>query len=388
MLGLKASKIASSGFQLRRENLAMVDLKPTKPKNQESTVVRHGLNHKRLLLLVLVSILIHALGLFLYIRYKPAEPTVANEDSLKPIDFTVIPEESAETTVEDEAENSLSPTPEPAPVPTPIPQPEPIPEPAPAPAPAPTPVPQPEPEPIPEPEAAIPEPAPAPAPAPAPTPVPQPEPEAAIPEPEAAIPEPAPAPTPVPQPEPTPAPTPTPAPAPPLSPPESDSVATNLPPSPPISPPEPTPAPQPTNPDGVSTSASDLLGGEYEKTLASGGDAFFSPEALEYNSVLNPEQLKALKGIDLSQYLAALEAKVKPNWNPAFGQEDRTTVLNFNIEKNGQVTGLTVVRGSGSQEADRESLEAIQKSAPFAPLPPDFPLDSLEITFSFNIHIY
>ena len=364
----------------------MVDLKPTKPKNQKSTVVRRGLNYKQLLLLILVSILIHALGLFLYVRYKPAQPTVADRDSLKPIDFTVIPEEEAETTVENEAEDSPTPAPAPAPEPTL--------------APAPAPAPEPEaaiPEPAPEPEAAIPAPAPAPAPAPEPEPNPAPAPAseptpapapAPAPEPEAAIPEPAPAPEPE-APAPEPAPAPAPEPTPPLSPPESDSVATNLPPeSPPISPPEPTPAPQPTNPDDVSTSASDLLGGEYEKTLASGGDAFFSPEALEYNSVLNPEQLKALKGIDLSQYLAALEAKVKPNWNPAFRQEDRTTVLNFNIEKNGQVTGLTVVRGSGSQEADRESLEAIRKSAPFAPLPPDFPLDSLEITFSFNIHIY
>ena len=324
-------------------------------------MVRRSLNRKQLLLLILVSILIHALGLFSYVRYKPAQPTVADKDNLKPIDFTVIPEEEVETAIEDEAENSLPPTPAPTPTPQSEPIPEPIPEPAPAPIPAPTPTPQP--EPIPEP---------APAPIPAPTPTPQPEP---IPEPIA-----------TPQPEPEAASEP--APTPPLSPPESDSVATNLPPqSPPISPP-PTPAPQPADPDDVSTSASDLLGGDYEKTLASGGDAFFSPEALEYNSVLNPEQLKALKGLDLSQYLAALEAKVKPNWNPAFGRQDRTTVLNFNIEKNGQVTGLTVVRGSGSQQADRESLEAIQKSAPFAPLPADFPLDSLEITFSFNIHIY
>ena len=153
--------------------------------------------------------------------------------------------------------------------------------------------------------------------------------------------------------------------------------------------PEPeVPPSQPANPNGFSTSASDLLGGDYEKTIASGGDAFFSPEALEYNSVLNPEQLKALKGIDLSEYLAGMESRVKPNWNPASRQEDRRTVLTFNIQKNGQVTGLTVVQSSGLAEVDRESIEAIEKSAPFPPLPSNFPLDSLEITFSFNIRIY
>ena len=220
---------------------------------------------------------------------------------------------------------------------------------------------------------------------PNPHPNPQPAPEPVAPEP--TPPEPAPEPV---APEPV-APPPTqPEPAPTsqaLSPPKPDSVATNQPPeSQPI--PAPEASPTPTNPDDVSTSASDLLGGDYEQTLASGGDAFFSPEALEYNSVLNPEQLKALKGFDLSPYLGEMEGKVKPNWKPSFRQDDRTTVLTFNIEKNGQVSDLRVTQSSGSAEVDREAVEAIEKSLPFAPLPAEFPLDSLEITFSFNIHIY
>jgi protein TonB len=161
------------------------------------------------------------------------------------------------------------------------------------------------------------------------------------------------------------------------TPPKNNSVATNLP-----------PQSQPSQPDGVSTSASDLSGGDFSQTLASGGDAFFSPEALEYKSVLDPEQLKALKDIDLSKYLAAMEGKVKPNWNPSFRQDDRTTVLNFKIEKSGQVTGLKVIQSSGADQADQEALAAVQQSLPFAPLPADFPLENLEITFSFNIHTY
>ena len=304
----------------------MVDLKP-KEKKKETTVVRRGINRQQLFLLTLISILIHALGLFLFVRYRPSEPNVGSKDNLEPIDFTVLPEEEAETIDEDEiAENTVEDN-------LPAPEPEPIPEPEPTPAPeAVTP---PEPEPVP------------------PDPIVS-ESDNEMPAPE----------------------------------PEPDPVAANSPPAS-LSEPEPEVQPaKPANPDGVSTSASDLLGGDYEKTLASGGDAFFSPEALEYNSVLNPEQLKALKGIDLSEYLAGMESRVKPNWNPAFRQEDRRTVLTFNIQKNGQVTGLTVVQSSGLAEVDRESVEAIEKSAPFPPLPPNFPLDSLEITFSFNIRIY
>ncbi|MEL6927629.1 MAG: energy transducer TonB [Cyanobacteria bacterium J06600_6] len=320
----------------------MVDLKPAKPKKKKTTIVRRGINSKQLLLLVLVSILIHALGLFLFARYQPPTPSTSSKDSLEPIDFTVIPEESVETVDEDkinetdQIKNDLAT--EPPPIPEP-PAPPPVTEPAPTPAPAPKAVspPRSEPEPL----------------------VEEPEPEPIV----------SGSDNPVPAPEPNP-------------------VATKLPTKSPPAPEPEVPPEKPTNPDGVSTSASDLFGGDYEKTLASGGDAFFSPEALEYNSVLNPEQLKALKGIDLSKYLSAMESKVKPNWKPAFRQEDRTTVLRFNIEKNGQVTGLNVVQSSGIAEVDRESLEAIEKSAPFAPLPANFPLDSLEITFSFNIHVY
>ncbi|MEL6787097.1 MAG: TonB family protein, partial [Cyanobacteria bacterium J06607_15] len=170
---------------------------------------------------------------------------------------------------------------------------------------------------------------------------------------------------------------------------QKDTVATNLPPtSQPIPEPETVPPEKPASIDGVSNNASDLLGGDYQKTIASSGDAFFSPEALKYESVLNPEQIKALNGFDLSQYLAAMERRVKPNWNPSSRRDDRRTVLSFNIQPNGQVTGLRVAQSSGSTEVDRESLEAVKKSAPFPPLPADFPLESLEINFSFNIHVY
>jgi len=338
----------------------VVDLKPAKQEDRQSTTRNRRLNRKQISLMVLISILAHGLGLFLLAKYQRSPLPGSEQADLKPIEFTVIPEEPEEITLEDDvddiSENTSS---EPAPAP------EPEPEPAPAPAPAPEPAPEPEPAPAPEPE-------PAPAPAPAPEPEPEPAPEPA-PEPEPVAPPPT-------QPEPAPT-------SQALSPPKPDSVATNQPPeSQPI--PAPEASPTPTNPDDVSTSASDLLGGDYEQTLASGGDAFFSPEALEYNSVLNPEQLKALKGFDLSPYLGEMEGKVKPNWKPSFRQDDRTTVLTFNIEKNGQVSDLRVTQSSGSAEVDRESVEAIEKSLPFAPLPAEFPLDSLEITFSFNIHIY
>jgi protein TonB len=321
----------------------MVNLKSAKQDNQQVTIVRPGLNRQELLWPILLSVLIHGLGLLFFARYQSLQPVTPEKSDLKPIEFTVVPKESAETITEDKSGDQAAP-PETKIVTPPTP---PQPEPSPAPAPQPTP------EPIP----AVTD----------QTPVLSGLDSASTPKSATIAP---------PQPKPV------------VTPPKSDSVATSLPPkSPPIPEPETQPN-KPVTPDGVSNSAGDLLGGNFEKTLASGGDAFFSPEALEYNSVLNPEQLAALKGIDLSEYLAEMEGKVKPNWNPAFRQDERTTVLTFNIEKNGQVTGLQISQSSGSEEVDQEALEAVQNSVPFAPLPADFPLKSLEITFSFNIHIY
>jgi periplasmic protein TonB len=316
--------------------LVMVNSKPAEQENQSMTIVRNTANNWQIFWLIIVSIVLHGLGLLLFARYQKVETVRPDKTDLDPIEFTVLPEEPAkETTSNDKSDyeraaNLKSPSTPSTASPPAIAKgvAEPIAEP---------------------PQRAI-----------------DPTPEATKPSEaeQSKV----------------------------LS--GSDKIA--------VSQPKPQSEPQPqtntstsqsqptkpTPPDGVSTSAGDLSGGDFSQTLASGGDAFFSPEALEYNSVLNPEQLKALKDIDLSQYLAAMEGKVKPNWNPSFRQDDRTTVLNFKIEKSGQVTGLKIVQSSGATQADQEALAAVQQSIPFAPLPADFPLENLEITFSFNIHIY
>jgi periplasmic protein TonB len=302
----------------------MVNSKPAERENQPVTIVRNDLKPQQTLWLVLVSMLIHGLGLLLFARYQDFETVTPAKTDLEPIEFTVLPEEPEAEVAEEEISNTLPSTSKPAVTP-------------PSPATPATPPPS----------------------TPKPVEPPQKDSSAVLSGSDK---------TSIPKPQP------------PATPPKNDSVATSAPSK--VQPSKPKP------PNGVSNNASDLLGGDFNQTLASGGDAFFSPEALEYKSVLNPKQLKALKNIDLSKYLAAMEGRVKPNWTPSFRQDDRTTVLNFQIEKSGQVTGLKVTESSGLAEVDQEALEAVQKSIPFAPLPANFPLQNLDITFSFNIHIY
>ena len=169
--------------------------------------------------------------------------------------------------------------------------------------------------------------------------------------------------------------------------PEPEPIATNVPPkSEPVPIPEATqPEQPPTDTDGVSTSASDLLGGDFEKTLASSGDAFFSPEALTHEAVLDPQQIQALQGFDLEGYQRRLYERVKRNWKPAFS-EKYTTWLTFNIEKNGQISQLRVTQGSGSAEFDQIAVDAVNNATPLEPLPVDFPLEHLEFKYQFYLY--
>ncbi|MGF1591090.1 MAG: TonB family protein [Pleurocapsa sp.] len=346
----------------------MVDLKPAKQDHRQTPIGNRFGYHRyyQLLWFILASVLVHSLAwlfLGLYQRSKP----VAEEVDSKPIEFVVVPEESEEppppetqkratensvaekntesetTALNDEIEDDIPVTSAPPPQP----------EPAAPTQPAPTPAPAPEPEPTPEPELAEPPAAQQPILSGSdanPITTPEPEPEAAEPE---------------------------------------SSVATRLPPPKPTEAvPEPEIPPATTSPED-NNSASSLLGGDYQKTLANGGaDAFFSPEALAYKDVLNPGQLNALKDINLGPYFDEVKRRVKRNWNPSYRVEEYTTFLTFDIEKNGQITGLRVTQSSGSEKVDQESLAAVQNSAPFDPLPAEFPLEALEVKFSFNIYIY
>ncbi len=117
----------------------MVRLKPTKQDSRQTTVNRRSLNRKQLLLLVLISILIHSLGLFFWANYRRSQSVGKPQAKLKPIEFTVLPEEPEETIDEDEiseveaspteeTEPPIAPPPTPAPAPAPAPEPEPDPE--------------------------------------------------------------------------------------------------------------------------------------------------------------------------------------------------------------------------------------------------------------------
>ena len=100
--------------------------------------------------------------------------------------------------------------------------------------------------------------------------------------------------------------------------------------------------------------------------------------------MLNPAQRSALQSIDLESYYRAMKRKLLQHWNP-----DRSirqaTVFNVEIDKSGRLTNIAIVQSSGTESFDREAMRTFRQSSPFAPLPPEFPLESLKVTWTFFI---
>jgi protein TonB len=135
------------------------------------------------------------------------------------------------------------------------------------------------------------------------------------------------------------------------------------------------------------SSAASLLGGTYRRSIEEdGGSSFFDSEALAQKEA--PYAKLDAQQDDLAPYFDEIRRRVKRNWQPLSPGDDRSTVVAFAIEPNGQITGLRIVETSGKERVDRDALEAIQKSAPFDPLPQSLERDRLEIQFNFNIYIH
>jgi len=92
--------------------------------------------------------------------------------------------------------------------------------------------------------------------------------------------------------------------------------------------------------------------------------------------------------IDISSYLKQLQQRVKQQWLPGLSQSSRRTVLNFTINRSGQVTNLQIAQTSGFSVTDKGAFNAIQRAAPFAPLPTGYTKKYIQIQFTFDINVY
>lgn len=91
---------------------------------------------------------------------------------------------------------------------------------------------------------------------------------------------------------------------------------------------------------------------------------------------------------DWGPYMKSMQHKIKRNWKPPHEDETEKIVVMFKIAKDGKLLSLQLVKSSGNPNADRAALLAIETSAPFNTLPPEYKGKNLTIQFTFDYNVF
>jgi periplasmic protein TonB len=89
-------------------------------------------------------------------------------------------------------------------------------------------------------------------------------------------------------------------------------------------------------------------------------------------------------------YVAAVRSRVSSNWllstiSPTLVSAPRVYV-DFNIGRDGTITGTRLAQSSGIPEVDNSALRAVEASNPLGPLPSDYSGSSVAVSFYFDFH--
>ncbi len=84
----------------------------------------------------------------------------------------------------------------------------------------------------------------------------------------------------------------------------------------------------------------------------------------------------------IQEYNKYLQEQINTNFKYK-GEKNTQATLSFTVNKNGSVENIKVI-SSEDEELNKQLIEAVQKSAPFKPFPPDIKYDSININYDFN----
>ena len=97
--------------------------------------------------------------------------------------------------------------------------------------------------------------------------------------------------------------------------------------------------------------------------------------------------IDAIREPDFGPYMRELQRRIKMNWEPPKGNESKRVVLLFKIARDGRLISHRVYKSSGLPAADRAAMHAVELTAPFKPLPPEFKGSSIDIEFTFDYNV-
>jgi hypothetical protein len=95
---------------------------------------------------------------------------------------------------------------------------------------------------------------------------------------------------------------------------------------------------------------------------------------------------------DFAFYILEMKRKLRENTYPPiafsrFGMISGQTVLTFKVMPDGKVADLSVLEYDGHRTLMETSVDAVENSSPFSPLPSDFPEDYLELRWTFVYYV-
>lgn len=100
-----------------------------------------------------------------------------------------------------------------------------------------------------------------------------------------------------------------------------------------------------------------------------------------------PPGIDAIRQPNWGPYMRDLEARIKRNWNPPKGDQSKRVVLLFKIGRDGRLLSIQTVKSSGQPLSDAAAKAAVELTAPFKPLPPEFKGSSIDIEFTFDYNV-
>lgn len=97
--------------------------------------------------------------------------------------------------------------------------------------------------------------------------------------------------------------------------------------------------------------------------------------------------IDAIRQPNWGPYMRDLEQRIKRNWTPPKGDTSKRIVITFTIGRDGRLLSHRITKSSGTPLADRAAMSAIELTAPFRPLPPEFKGQSVPIEFTFDYNV-
>jgi outer membrane biosynthesis protein TonB len=104
-------------------------------------------------------------------------------------------------------------------------------------------------------------------------------------------------------------------------------------------------------------------------TPLSGSGGLVSGVANPSETAAAQPNLAARRDLEWGAYVARLQSRVQKNWLIRGSNRSHTTVVLFTVERSGQLREIHLQKPSDSDLIDAAVLGAIQRSAPFEPLP-------------------